>query len=193
MACLRAMSPHCFVARVEASVAAISGLYVLGAQRRLTSADLPTCEIVTSVCDSASCANPMQLQHATLVATEQFGNAIRASHIGEMGSGWLHAASEAHMPHSVLDEHNALVFGSIGEGSHTPYLAIFAWGALLAITLVLASLLQAVATTALVVPEEAVLRTAHLDDDPASGWVDTRYATPESCSVPAADGKDCIS
>ncbi len=60
-------------------------------------------------------------------------------------------------------------------------LAMLAWGGLLVITLVFASLLQAVAATVLVPPELTVLPEIQL------------YATPESCSVPAIDGKACIS
>jgi hypothetical protein len=122
-----------------------------------------------------------------------FRNAILGSQIGKRGSGRLHAPSGALMPHSfVLDENTAVVIGSIGERWHKHYGAMLAWGVLLAITLVLASLLQAVAATALGVPEQTALPAAHMYDSPefASG---TFYATPESCSVPATDGKACIS
>jgi hypothetical protein len=181
------------VARFEGNVAAVGVLEVLGAQRRLASPDGPTCGIVTSVCHSVSCANPRLVQRATRLAAEQFGNAIRGSQIGDMGSGSLPAPSGADMPHSVvLDENNGVVFGSIGQGWHKQYLAMLAWRVLLAITLVLASLLHAVAATALVVPETA-LAAAHFDDVPDTLRVETLYAAPESCSVPATDGKACIS
>jgi hypothetical protein len=80
----------------------------------------------------------------------------------------------------------------IGDGWHKQYLAMLAWGILLASTLVLASLLQAVAATVLVVPETA-LPAAHLYEIQATLPVEALYATPESCSVPATDDKACIS
>ena len=70
---------------------------------------------------------------------------------------------------------------------------MLAWSALMATTLVLASLLQAVAATALVVPEQTARPAAHLYDVPDTLPGGTLYATPESCSVPATDGKACIS
>jgi hypothetical protein len=69
---------------------------------------------------------------------------------------------------------------------------MLAWGILLATTLVLAALLQAVAATVLVVPETA-LPGANLSEIQATLPVETLYATPVSCSVPATDGKACIS
>ena len=54
-------------------------------------------------------------------------------------------------------------------------------------------LLQAVAAAVMVLPEETLLPVAYLYDVPASLPVETLYATPESCSVPATDGKACIS
>ena len=47
------------------------------------------------------------------------------------------------------------------------YLAILAWGALLAITLVLASLLQAIAVVALVAPQPTAF---HLNGQPRIVW-----------------------
>jgi hypothetical protein len=88
------------VARFEGNVAAVGVLEVLGAQRPLASPDGPTCGFVTSVCHSVSCANPMLVQRPTRLAAEQFGNAIRGSQIGDMGSGSLLAPSGADMPHS---------------------------------------------------------------------------------------------
>jgi len=141
--------------------------------------------------------------------------ALQAAHVlrRAVGSGWLHAPSGAHMAHSrVRDENKTVVCGSIGGTGHKHYLAMLAWGVLLAITLVLASLLQAVAATVLVVPDEtprsAALqpflgaspeeRRSNLEFDqlygvPTTLLVETLYATPESCSVPATDGKACIS
>jgi hypothetical protein len=149
--------------------------------------------------ESVSGANPTQLRRATPQATEQFGNAILESQIGERGSGWLHRASGARMALLLmLEENKTLVIGSTGacaihrEGWRKLYLAMLAWGVLLAIGLVLASLLQAVAATALAVSETA-LPADHFSVSPATVWVETLYATPESCSVPATDDKACIS
>jgi hypothetical protein len=57
----------------------------------------------------------------------------------------------------------------------------------MATTLVLASLLQAVATTALADGDDVSAR--FLADLPSA----TLYATPVSCSVPATEGRACIS
>jgi hypothetical protein len=142
--------------------------------------------------DSVPGANPIRLHHAT---ASHEAVSERHSWISDRreGSSWLHTAAGATMPHSPVLDEKAVDFGGIGQGWRKHYLAMLAWGVLLAITLVLASLLQAVAATALAVPEETVLRTAHLDDDPAIGWVETLYTTPESCSLPATDGEACIS
>ena len=113
-------------------------------------------------------AKSQQLEHETPLATEQFGNTI-----------W----------------------------GHTRSLAGLAWGVLLAITLVLASLLQAIAASGLGIPEETALPAAHLSAATAAlaNGADTRAQfltnlpsqtldpTPVSCSVPATDGRGCIS
>jgi hypothetical protein len=74
-----------------------------------------------------------------------------------------------------------LVLRNLEAGWSRQCQAMLAWSALMATTFVIASLLQAVANTALVVPERAA---------PAA----TREsATPMSCSVPATGGQACIS
>ena len=78
------------------------------------------------------------------------------------------------------------------------------WSGLLATTLVLASLLQAVATNALVVPQLAAPPVARLFAAPADGNdvsagfladlpSSMLHATPVSCSMPATEGRACIS
>ena len=82
-------------------------------------------------------------------------------------AGGAHPASGVHLAHLlVLDENKAVAFGSIGEGWHKHYLAMLGWGVLLAISLVLAALLQIVAATTLAVSEEMSRRSADLDDVP---------------------------
>ena len=101
------------------------------------------------------------------------------------------------------------VFGRIGERWHKHYLAALAWSVLIAITLVLALLLQALVATALVASESAVppaacrstagAALAHGDDVRARFLADSCAgaigATPQSCSVPATEhaGEACIS
>ena len=82
-----------------------------------------------------------------------------------------------------------------------------AWAALMATALVLASLLQAVATTVLAVPEPAAPPAARLSaataaladgDDVRARFLvslptETLYNTPISCSVPAVEDEACIS
>ena len=96
--------------------------------------------------------------------------------------------------------------GSINESWSKQCPAMLSWSALTATTLVLASLLQAVATSALVVPQLATppvaslfAATAALADGDDVGAVRADlpsgklYATPASCSVPATEGRACIS
>jgi hypothetical protein len=72
------------------------------------------------------------------------------------GSAAVHAAPSRLQP--------AAVFASIGERWHKHCQAMLAWSVVLAIALVLASLLQAVAATAFVAPEQTALPAAHLYD-----------------------------
>jgi hypothetical protein len=101
----------------------------------------------------------------------------------------------------------AMVLGNIDAGGSKLRLAVLAWSALMATILVLASVLQAVATSALVEPEGAAFPAAHLsaataavaDGDDARALflrnlpTETLGPTPVSCSMPATDGNACIS
>jgi hypothetical protein len=89
---------------------------------------------------------------------------------------------------------------------HKRHPAMLAWSGLSAITLVLASLLQAVAATVLVVPEGTALPTMHLSvatatladgDDTRARFLtnlpaETLAPPSVSCSAPATNGKPCI-
>jgi hypothetical protein len=110
-----------------------------------------------------------------------------------LASAGLAVTALGHQVGLSIDEDTPVVFGGIDDGRNKQYLAMLAWSVLMATSLVLALLLQAVAATALDVPEQTARPAAHSYDAPATLPGGTLYATPESCSVPATDGKACIS
>src|SRR5437016_6232100 len=93
------------------------------------------------------------------------------------GAG-LAVAALGHEVGLSIAEDTAAVFGGIDDGRNKQYLAMLAWSVLMATSLVLALLLQAVAATALDVPEQAARPAAQLSDVPATLPGETLYATP---------------
>jgi hypothetical protein len=108
---------------------------------------------------------------------------------------------------TFIDEHKVAVRGRIDAGWNKAQLAVLAWSALMATSLVLAVLLQALAATALVgsgsdtppadcqSPAGAALSdgdeiSARFVADICGGAIGV---TPGSCSVPATGDKACIS
>ncbi len=131
----------------------------------------------------------------------------RVVRLGPLGSAGLAVVAVGHQVRASVDENKVVVLGRIDEGWNKRYMATLAWSALITTILVLALLLQALAAAALVVPgpvappaaclSSADATLADADDvqarfptDVCGGPIGT---TPVSCSVPATEGKACIS
>ena len=127
--------------------------------------------------------------------------------LGPLGSAGLAVAALGHHVSTIIDENKVAVLGRIDEGWNKKDLAILAWSALMATSLVLALLLQALVATALVASGSDALPAACQSpagaaladgDDVRARFVADLCggaigATPMSCSVPATGGKACIS
>jgi hypothetical protein len=127
--------------------------------------------------------------------------------LGPLGNAGLTGTALGHQATAFINASKAANLGRIDEGRNKKHLAILAWSALMATSLVLAMLLQALVATALVAsgseappaacqaPAGAAL--ADGDDVRARFLADlcggANGATPVSCSMPATGGKACIS
>ena len=127
--------------------------------------------------------------------------------LGPLGNAGLAVTALGHQVTTSVDENKVAVLDRIDGGWSRKQLAVLAWSALMATSLVLAVLLQALVATALVAsgsdtppadcqspvgaaPAEGDDVRARFVADLCGGAIGV---TPMSCSVPATGGKACIS